>query len=138
MSTFKADYLIARQEELNGNTSSIPVKTVVNGTPKSWVNFNGTSTIATRASFNVSSLTDNGGTGDYTVNFSDALFDANYSLAGTCQYTTSTNAFALGIGGNLGAAGGYVYSTTSCRIFTFNTPSGSLYDCSIVNVQFFR
>ncbi len=47
---------------------------------KAWVNFNGTGTVAIRASFNVSSITDNG-TGDYTVNFATALADANYSSA---------------------------------------------------------
>ena len=44
---------------------------------KAWVNFNGTGTVAIRASFNVSSITDNG-VGDYTVNFTTALPDANY------------------------------------------------------------
>jgi hypothetical protein len=47
------------------------------GLAKAWVNFNGTGTVAIRASFNVSSITDNG-TGDYTVNFTTALGDANY------------------------------------------------------------
>jgi hypothetical protein len=45
-----------------------------------WVNFNGTGTVAIRASFNVSSITDNG-TGNYTVNFSNALSDGNYAYA---------------------------------------------------------
>jgi hypothetical protein len=45
---------------------------------KAWVNFNGTGVVAIRASYNVSSITDNG-TGDYTVNFTTALADANYS-----------------------------------------------------------
>ena len=45
---------------------------------RAWVNFNGTSTVAIRASGNVSSITDNG-TGDYTVNFTTAMPDANYS-----------------------------------------------------------
>jgi hypothetical protein len=45
---------------------------------RAWVNFNGTSTVAIRASFNVSSITDNG-TGDYTINFTTAMSDANYS-----------------------------------------------------------
>ncbi len=48
---------------------------------KAWVNFNGTGTVAIRASFNVSSITDNG-TGDYTVNFTNALADANYGVFG--------------------------------------------------------
>lgn len=44
---------------------------------KAWVNFNGTGTVAIRASFNVSSITDNG-TGDYTANFTTAFSDTNY------------------------------------------------------------
>jgi hypothetical protein len=51
---------------------------------KAWVNFNGTSTVAIRASYNVSSITDNG-TGDYTVNFTTALADANYATVISCQ-----------------------------------------------------
>ena len=46
---------------------------------KAWVNFNGQGTVAIRASYNVSSITDNG-TGDYTVNFTTAMVDANYSV----------------------------------------------------------
>jgi hypothetical protein len=45
---------------------------------RAWVNFNGTGTVAIRASGNVSSITDNG-TGEYTVNFTTAMPDANYS-----------------------------------------------------------
>jgi len=53
---------------------------------KAWVNFNGTSTVAIRASYNVSSITDNG-TGDYTVNFTTALADANYAVNMTASIT---------------------------------------------------
>ena len=45
---------------------------------KAWVNFNGTGTVAIRAAYNVTSITDNG-TGDYTVNFTTAMPDANYA-----------------------------------------------------------
>ncbi len=44
---------------------------------RAWVNFNGTGTVAIRASGNVSSITDNG-TGNYAVNFTTAMPDANY------------------------------------------------------------
>jgi hypothetical protein len=47
---------------------------------RAWVNFNGTGTVAIRASGNVTSITDNG-TGDYTVNFTTAMPDANYISA---------------------------------------------------------
>lgn len=61
-----------------------PVIKDVNGTEcgtfcRAWVNFNGTGTVAIRDSFNVSSVTDNG-LGDYTVNFSTAMSNANYCV----------------------------------------------------------
>ena len=49
---------------------------------RAWVNFNGTGTVAIRAAGNVSSITDNG-TGDYTVNFTTAMPDANYAVVVT-------------------------------------------------------
>lgn len=49
---------------------------------KAWVNFNGTGTPAIRASFNVSSLTDNG-VGSYRINFTTAMVDANYVVSGS-------------------------------------------------------
>jgi hypothetical protein len=57
---------------------------------RAWVNFNGTGTVAIRASGNVSSITDNG-TGDYTVNFTNALPDANYSICGLKSYSAIAN-----------------------------------------------
>ena len=48
---------------------------------RAWVNFNGTGTVAIRNSGNVTSITD-GGTGTYTVNFTNAMPDANYSAVG--------------------------------------------------------
>ena len=46
---------------------------------RAWVNFNGTGTLSIRGSGNVSSVTDHG-TGDFTVNFSSSMPDANYSV----------------------------------------------------------
>jgi hypothetical protein len=45
---------------------------------RAWINFDGTGTPAARASGNVSSITDNG-TGDYTINFTNAMPDGNYA-----------------------------------------------------------
>ena len=65
------------------NIDSAQVATVSGTAPlylcRAWVNFNGTGTVAIRASGNVSSITDNG-QGDYTVNFTTAMPDVNYSL----------------------------------------------------------
>jgi hypothetical protein len=46
---------------------------------RAWVNFNGTGTVAIRASGNVSSITDLA-TGTYTVNLTTAIVDANYAI----------------------------------------------------------
>jgi hypothetical protein len=48
---------------------------------RAWVNFNGTGTVAIRASENVSSVTDVG-LGKYRVNFTTAMQDTNYSVSG--------------------------------------------------------
>lgn len=51
---------------------------------RAWVNFNGTGTVAIRASGNVSSITDNG-TGNYGINFTTAMPDASYSCVTSVQ-----------------------------------------------------
>ena len=67
---------------------------------RAWVNFNGTGTVAIRASGNVSSITDNG-VGRYFVNFSVNMPDANYSVVSTCngdayvQQVQATNSTSL-------------------------------------------
>lgn len=67
-------------------TASTDVLNVINGSAKAWVSFNGTGTVAIRAGYNVSSITDNG-VGDYTVNFTNALPDANYAASGSAQWS---------------------------------------------------
>ena len=57
----------------------------VSGVAAAWVNFNGTGTIATRDSVNVSSLTDNG-TGDYTVNINNDMANANYTISANASF----------------------------------------------------
>lgn len=60
---------------------------------RAWVNFNGTGTVAIRAAGNVSSITDNG-VGDYTVNFTTAMPDANYAGVVTNAPTATADASA--------------------------------------------
>jgi len=59
---------------------------------RAWVNFNGTGTVAIRASGNVSSITDNG-TGNYTVNFTTAMSDANYAVNITSDSAANNNGY---------------------------------------------
>jgi hypothetical protein len=61
---------------------------------RAWVNFNGTGTVAIRASGNVSSITDNG-TGNYTINFTTAMPDANYAMTASGVYTTTASDYKL-------------------------------------------
>ena len=97
---------------------------------RAWVNFNGTGTVAIRASGNVSSITDNNA-GDYTVNFTTAMPDADYSVkcsAHTSTYLAQANATPLSSG----------YATASIRIYTGNTITANLTDFSHINVGVFR
>ncbi len=96
---------------------------------RAWVNFNGTGVVAIRASGNVTSITDNG-TGDYTVNFTTAMPDANYSVAGTTV--------GSGSGATLVDSRGVALSTSSCRIGTWSSAAGALGDRDVVSVQIFR
>ena len=116
------------------NLNDIAVKTALNasGTApiyacRAWVNFNGTGTVAIRASGNVSSITDNG-VGDYRVNFTIAMLDSNYSLSGICKAVAS------------GAFDGYDIvskSTTSFTVRTVDT-STNLRDPEFADLQVFR
>ena len=99
---------------------------------RAWVNFNGTGTVAIRASGNVTSITDNG-VGDYTVNFTNAMPDTNYA-------PTISGDFAQG-SGNLGNGmylpTNYVFATSSLRTQTTNS-TGTLTDIDTICFAIFR
>ena len=103
---------------------------------RAWVNFNGTTntggfcTIV--GSFNVSSVADNG-TGIYTVNFTTAMPDANYSILGTPQALAAL--YGVHIYGT--ATNPFVGTTTSCQIAVTND-AGSKVDSGAVCVSVFR
>ena len=109
---------------------------------KAWVNFNGTGAVAIRASYNVSSITDNG-TGDYTVNFTTALADADYAAT----FGTVRNDAAVR-GGNFvclhrdQAGGGTLPASGSLRITTPEAASSAFdaanVDMPIIYVAIFR
>jgi len=80
---------------------------------RAWVNFNGTGTIAIRASGGVTSLTDNG-TGNYTVNLSTSMPDANYSVTANHDadnYSDAVDARATGTLLQTLAAGSFILRT---------------------------
>jgi hypothetical protein len=104
---------------------------------RAWVNFNGTGTVAVRASGNVSSVTRNN-TGDYTINFTTALPNANYSvLSNVNSIAPAVNVQGLS---NLQAAAadgsGITKTTTACRIVNGISSNGTATDFGQVSVAF--
>lgn len=104
------------------------------GPVKAWASFDGTAStpISPAASLNVSSITKNG-TGDYTLNFTSALADANYAVMGMANDPTP------------GSGGAIVFlivsrSTTQCRFTISNSVSttAATADASIVTVTVVR
>jgi uncharacterized protein (AIM24 family) len=98
---------------------------------RAWVNFNGTGTPAIRASGNVTSITDNG-TGDYTVNFTTAMPDANYSVT-TSGFESQGSYVTSGFGIRSGTA-----PTTSSVRGSCVSYAGSYVDPTYVLVVIFR
>ena len=103
-------------------------------TAKAWVNFNGTGTVAIRDSHNVSSITDNG-TGDYTVNFSNNLANANYSVS----FNSGMKSVVWGLplfAGLSGFGNTDSHSTSKFRV-TSVSPGDTVHDNSMCNAIIF-
>ena len=101
------------------------------GEAKAWVNFNGTGTVAIRASFNVSSITDNG-TGDYTVNFKTAMPDVNYAAIG------STQGSGVSVVPIISMNQGNSQTTTKVNVYLTGGVGGVTFDYNYVAVAIFR
>jgi hypothetical protein len=112
-----------------GQTGSAPLFAA-----RAWVNFDGTGTVAIRASGNVSSITDNG-TGDYTVNFTTAMPDANYCVVRSTSSNSGTADFYPPA--DLGTI-----TTSSVRFITGYitnfTADGVVLDLNNIHVAIFR
>lgn len=104
------------------------------GVCRAWVNFNGIGTVAIRASFNVSSITDNG-TGDYTVNFTTAMSDANYSTQIAHGYNGTGADFLSDLVEFSGASD---KTTSKTRVKLLNFAGSALTDVSDVMIAIFR
>lgn len=123
MSTLKVNTL----QDSSGNNPSTASQ-IAQGRAKAWVNFNGTGTVAMRDNFNVSSITDSG-TGVYTANFTTAMANANYASV----VSTGNN--------DKGRYGIMIDSddktTSACKIFGFQTSTGSSLDSEEVSLAVF-
>ena len=97
---------------------------------RAWVNFNGTTNTGgfctIRASFNVSSVADNG-TGDYTLTFTTAMADANYAVL-FAPGNTGGGSFSLCV---------ISRSTAAVRVNSMSSGSGTLTDGNLHNIVIF-
>ena len=125
MSTIKVDNL-----QTTGGDGLYPARV--------WVNFNGSGTVAIRASGNVSSITDDG-TGEYTASFSSSLPSANYTMSGTTN-TMGTDSSVGTFGPKAASRTGALTTYTSSAV-RFNCGGKHQYamssDGSFVGMQVF-
>ena len=115
-------------------TDSAGVAIQGGGAAQAWVNFNGTGTVAIRRAFNVSTITDNG-PGDYTVNFTTAMVDANYAITGATGTNSNGKPPATFNINRVRSSGNHVDSTTSA--VRISVDPGSDGDSAYVSVAIF-
>jgi hypothetical protein len=110
-------------------TASTAIENAINGSAKAWVNFNGQGTVAIIASYNVSSITDNG-TGDYTVNFTNAFVDTNYVVV--CLSFQSTGNDACNVARNTSR------TDTASLVNVTSVQNATRFDYSALQIAVFR
>jgi hypothetical protein len=111
---------------------SVPSETLARGACRAWVNFDGTGTVAIRASFNVSSVT-RGGAGTYVVNLTTALPDAN----GVANITVIPGTASAA--NNNRYVNGAVIATDQVRVNTLSlNPVNAFNDTEFIAVSVFR
>lgn len=112
MSTLK----VATIQDTSGNNSSTPEQ-VFQGRAKAWVNFEASGAVGINDDFNVSSITD-GGTGIFTVNFTNALANANYTMTGgSHSYSTDYTGIVVSLDARSGGGNSLdTKTTTACKI----------------------
>ena len=103
---------------------NITTTNVQEGLNKCWINFDGSGTIATRDSFNVSGIVDDG-VGKYTVNINNDMANDDYATLNYNSGSTSSNQSAF----NNGFLGGNSNAVGSFKISSF---SASFEDCDVV------
>jgi hypothetical protein len=102
---------------------------------RAWVNFNGTGTVSIRASGNVTSITDNG-TGNYTINFTTAMPNINYTTVGTCS--SDSDGFLKIVALNSRSGSSVDPTTSAQRIYTRVSGTNNDSDTTWVEVAVFR
>jgi len=100
---------------------------------RAWVNFNGTATVAIRASGNVSSITDLA-VGKYRVNFTNAIGNVNYVVTGSITGATD-NADRAAV---VPLAGSRLSGSVEVESRQGNAAFSQVFDSAEVNIAIFR
>ena len=128
---------------ITDGTYTVTPAVISNGIVKAWVNFDGTGSSSTnqtiRSSYNVSSVYKNG-TGNYTINFTNALADTNYAVAGVTSIAGYSGGSAVGIVSEYSSSSSTygTKTTTALQIVTCDNNSDNLFDSYSVNCSIFR
>jgi hypothetical protein len=122
---------------INDSSGVLATQNGMTGIAKAWVNFgggNGNTAGTINGSFNVSSITVNG-TGDYTVNYTTAMPNANYSVVANGKFTSNSGA-SLVLGASLANWAGNP-ATTYSRVVTGYANNANVINFEIVTVAVF-
>ena len=119
-------------------SSAAPVFQNTSGTEKgqlakAWVHFNGTGTVTINDHFNVSSITDIG-TGNYKINFANALPNSNYAVASECQKDFGSSNFWGTV--QSGKTSGSGWETSGHTMWTRQFSEGFSTDCVEITLVF--
>ena len=131
-SSTPADGSITAPKLSGAQSGSAPIYGV-----RAWVNFNGSGVVSIRSSGNVSSITDNG-TGDFSVNFTTSIQDADYCIVASAGFVDTNNWLAAV---QINTETGIVESAqtaSSCRFSLINSQATAYMDSKWVNVSILR
>ena len=115
-----------RADTITASDGTSPVTLTKQSAAKAWVNFNGSGTVAIRDSENVTSILDEG-TGDYTVNFTNSMANANYNSVASGQQALGNANRELRIPGDTSP------TTSAVQLWTI-TSAPTLIDFTFVSV----
>lgn len=121
---------------ISDGTNSTSATNLVKAPCVAWINFGYVSSVmTTRASYNISSVTRNG-SGNYTVNFTNAISDANYAVVASSarNYVSSANMSIT----SLNSGNNAQTQTTSAFTIITQDQAANLNDVITANCAVFR
>ena len=134
-------------DTLQSSTTGVPTQfndgsgTQIGTLCRAWVNFNSSvgSVATVNAAFNVSSITYTS-TGTYTVNFTNAFVDANYSMSGIGSLAdgTSGNTDIIIIGPSRATTTPFTTTSAAIQSSARTASNTSFFNAKVACLSFFR